>query len=406
MAEPSIRPFKGLIYNDKKIDDISRCVCPPYDIITDPSAYYHRSVYNAVRLELPIATPSTTEYDEAARTLQEWLREEIVILDQPETIYMYEQEFLVDGITHMRRGLIPLVKLSPENILTHEQTRKAAREDRERLIQRLGVFTSLIIALYDDKQMKIEKCIASSEKELIYSFTDELSIINRFYRMRVSSQISDLAALMEGKKLYIADGHHRLSVAFKLGLPYVAMYLTDMYSEGIVILPYHRIAKLRSGKTLGQLLDAAKDVLRVDKVAFEGSDGLKKIVRSLASSPNPSFGLFHKEDKAHVYVLSQEKPFFTDENTPATLRKLSVNVAHAGLLKGLFGIGEEEISFVNEAPEAVRLVNEGTYDLALFVPPTTVEEVRDVAEHGLYMPPKSTYFFPKILTGLVFHKYA
>jgi uncharacterized protein (DUF1015 family) len=107
-----------------------------------------------------------------------------------------------------------------------------------------------------------------------------------------------------------------------------------------------------------------------------------------------------------MYILSQRTPFFTDEATPESLRKLSVNVAHSGLLKGLFGIKEEEISFVKDAPEAVQFVNEGRYDLALFVPSTTVEEVRDVADHGLYMPPKSTYFFPKVLTGLVFHKYA
>ncbi len=144
----------------------------------------------------------------------------------------------------------------------------------------------------------------------------------------------------------------------------------------------------------------------MERVALTGPEKLKAAVKGLASGLNPSFGLFCKDDKAHLYVLSQEKPFFTDKTAPESLRRLSVNVAHAGLLKGLFGIKEEEISFVNDASEAVQLVNEGRSDLALFVPPTTVDEVRDVAEHGLYMPPKSTYFFPKVLSGLVFHQYA
>jgi uncharacterized protein (DUF1015 family) len=405
-SERLIRPFKGLIYNSRKIDDISRCVCPPYDIIPDPRVYYERSAFNTVRLELPLATPPATEYDEAARTLETWLREEILAPDAEETIYIYEQEFTIDGTAYTRRGLIPLVKLDHARILTHEETRKAAREDRERLIQRLKVFTSLIFALYDDKQKKIENLLLSSEKELIYSFPDELSIRNRFYRMADPGQIHELMTLMEEKKIYIADGHHRLSVAFKLGLPYVAMYLTDMYSEGIVILPYHRIARSKSNITLAQLLESIKGLLRVEKLALTGPEELKAAVKGLASGPSPSFGLFCKDDKAHLYILSQEKPFFRDEATPESLRRLSVNVAHTALLKGLFGIREDEISFVNDASEAVQLVNEGKSDLALFVPPTTVDEVRDVAEHGLYMPPKSTYFFPKVLSGLVFHRYA
>ncbi|HUJ90189.1 MAG TPA: DUF1015 domain-containing protein [Syntrophorhabdales bacterium] len=406
MPEPLIRPFKGLIYNRRKIDDISRCVCPPYDIIPDPRVYYQRSAFNAVRLELPLATPSTTEYDEAARTLEAWLREEILTVDATETIYIYEQEFTIDGTTYVRRGLIPLVNLGSKRILTHEETRKAAREDRERLIQRLKTFTSLIFALYDDKQKNIENLLASSDKELIYDFSDELSITNRFYRMSVPGQIRELTALMEDKRIYIADGHHRLSVAFKLGLPYVAMYVADMYSEGIVILPYHRLVRSTSGRTLAHLLERVKGLLQVERVALTGPEKLGTLIRNLASGPNPSFGLFCKDDKAHVYILSQRTPFFTDEAVPESLRKLSVNIAHAGLLKGLFGIKEEDISFVNDAAEAVQLVNEGKSDLAFFVPPTTVDEVRDVAEHGLYMPPKSTYFFPKVLSGLVFHRYA
>jgi uncharacterized protein (DUF1015 family) len=406
MPEPLIRPFKGLIYNSRKADDISRYVCPPYDVIADPRAYYKQSTFNAVRLELPVAAPPATGYDEAARTLDAWVHQEILTIDDTETIYIYEQEFVVDGRRHTRRGLIPLVRLTRDGILTHEETRKAAREDRENLIRRLKTFTSLIFALYDDKQKAIEKLLISSEKESMYAFSDELSITNRFYRMKDPAQIRELTALMENKKVYIADGHHRLSVALKLGLPYVAMYLSDMHSEGIVILPYHRTVRLSAGRTLASLLDGAKGLLRVEKVLLTEPEKFKALIRSLASGPNPSFGLFFKDDKTHLYILSQEKPFFKDKGTPESLRKLSVTIAHTGILKGLFGIKDEEIGFVNEVSEAVQLVNEGKSDLALFVPPTTVDEVRDVADRGLYMPPKSTYFFPKLLTGLVFHKYA
>jgi uncharacterized protein (DUF1015 family) len=359
-----------------------------------------------VRLELPVATPPATEYDEASRTLQSWLSDQVLTMDATETVYVYEQEFQIDGATRVRRGMIPLVRLDRKRILTHEETRKAAREDRERLIQRLKTFTSLIFSLYEDREKAVGRLLESCAKEKLYDFTDELSITNRFYRMTDPGEIGRLVELMDGKNIYVADGHHRLSVAFKLGLPYVAMYLTDMHEEGIVILPYHRLVQSQRDFRLDGLLSRIKGSLVAERLAMSGPDALKDALRRLASGPNPSFCLYSKDDKEHLYVLTQERPFFTDEATPESLRRLSVNIAHSGLLKGLFGIQDDEILFVKDAAEAVRSVSEGGAALALFVPPTSVDEVRDVAEHALYMPPKSTYFYPKVITGLVFHAYA
>lgn len=406
MNEPLIRPFTGLLFNREKIGDISQCVCPPYDIIPDPRIYYARSDFNAIRLELPIATASASEYDEAARTLEEWTREGILLPDKTETIYVYEQEFDAEGASYVRRGIVPLVRLDRDRIFTHEETRKVAREDRERLIDRLKTFTSLIFSVYDDKQGETDNLLVSADKEKMYEFTDELGITNRFYRMRNTEEIVRLASLLEDKSIYIADGHHRLSVAFKFGLPYVAMYLTGMYGEGILILPYHRTVRFRKQRHLKDLLSRVSSFLSVEKVAIDGADTVKRRVRQLVAGLNPSFALVSKDDRAHLYVLTQKEPFFTDRSVPESLRRLSVNVAHAGLLKGLFGIEDDEISYVKDVPEAVREVEGGTSDLALFVPATTVDEVKDVAEHRLSMPPKSTYFYPKVLTGLVFHRYA
>jgi len=406
MNEPLIRPFAGLLFDKEKIDDISQCVCPPYDIIPDPGTYYDRNPFNAVRLELPMATKSGTEYDEAAKTMEKWLRERVLVPDQAPTIYVYEQEFDAEGVSYVRRGIIPLVRLDRSRIFTHEETRKAAREDRERLIQSLKTFTSLIFSVYDDRKGETDVLLGSSAKEKIYDFTDELGIKNRFYRMKNTKEIAGLASLLEDKNIYIADGHHRLSVAFKLGLPYVAMYLTGMYGNGIVIMPYHRTVRFRKERSLKDLLARVAPFLSIEKVAIEGTSELKRRVRQLVAGLNPSFALVSKEDHTHLYVLTQKKPFFTDQSIPESLRRLSVNVAHAGLLKGLLAIEDDEISFVNDAPEAVGQIDDGTSDLALFVPATTVDEVKDVAEHRLSMPPKSTYFYPKILTGLVFHRYA
>ncbi len=406
MADPLIKPFKGLLYNSPHIQsEIDRIVCPPYDIISNKSIYYQRHPLNAIRLELPVGRPSMNKYVSARKTEEDWMRKGILAFDRDETVYVYEQDFEVDGMTYSRRGMIPLVRLDSKRILTHEETRRKARQDRENLIGSLKTLTSLIIALYDDREQAIEEVLATSEKEKIYDFTDDLSIATRFYRMKNQKEMEVLASLMEEKKIFIADGHHRLSVSFKLGLPYAAMYLCNMYSQGIVIMPYHRTVRLRKKRRINQLLAGVKNNFDTVKVACRNATSVKEVVAKITLSKEPAFALYTHDDPAHLYILTQKRQFYTDKKAHPSLRGLKVTIAHSGLLKELLGVKDEEISFVKDAAEAVSQTKKGEADFALLVPPTTVEEVKEIAEKGLYMPPKSTYFVPKILTGLVFYKY-
>jgi uncharacterized protein (DUF1015 family) len=405
MSEPLIKPFKGLLYNREKIDDISRCVCPPYDIIPDPSLYYARSPYNAIRLELPTAEGGFDPYETARRTLDGWLAEKILCFDGEDTVYVYEQEFAVNGVLHKRTGIVPLVRLDRERILTHEETRQKAREDRERLIERLTTFTSLIFAMYEDESKEIEGLITGSEKERLYEFTDDLLIRNRFYRMTRAQELGLLSSLMSEKNLYIADGHHRLSVSFKLGLPYVAIYLTNMHSDGISILPYHRIIKLGAKKGIREILRPLEMYFDVSDVSDLGEGTIDRLIDNISASPKLSFLLYSAHEKPSLFILEQKRPLGFDPGSHEILRKLRVNAVHSGVLKHLMGIRDDEISFLNEPKEAMALIDEGEYNFAVFVPATSVREVRDIADNHLYMPPKSTYFYPKVISGLVFHKY-
>ena len=216
-------------------------------------------------------------YDAAKKTLDTWLAEQVLTFDDRESVYLYEQEFMLHGQTRRRSGLIPLVRLDRQRILTHEETRKEAREDREKLIEKLRTFTSLILAMYEDTSGEIGRLIEDSPKERIYDFIDELSIKNTFYRVADPTVTARLAAMMEEKTLYVADGHHRLSVALKLGLPYVAMYLTDMHADGIAILPYHRVVSLKEKREDTQVLAAVApyfDVAKVECPPRSGPEGL------------------------------------------------------------------------------------------------------------------------------------
>jgi len=404
MSEP-VRPFKGLLYNGKYAAGIAGKVCPPYDIIPDPHPYYDRDPLNAIRLEVPLAAAGKDVYGTAKETLDAWLAEGVLSLDDRESIYVYEQAFTLGGKVRQRRGMIALVRLDPGRILTHEETRRAAREDRRRLIKRLGVLTSLVFSMYEDRSKKIERLIDAAPKELLYDFTDELSIGNRFYRVSDPAAIGALASAIQDKKLYVADGHHRLSVALDLKLPYAAMYLTDMRTEGIAILPYHRTVLLKAGMTQVSILDALSPYFDIAPAEYAAGAVCERLIEGISSAPGLSFFLYFKGEKPGFFRLTQKKAIDFDPESHPALRALKVSVIHRGVLKSLLKADDDAISYFNDADEAAGIVDAGAADLAVFVPATSVEEVKAIADNGLFMPPKSTYFYPKILTGLVFHKY-
>jgi uncharacterized protein (DUF1015 family) len=308
MSEPLMKAFSGILYNKEKIDDISRVVCPPYDVISNTASYYERSNQNAIRLELPAASASMNQYDTAKNTMDDWLKKDILASDKQETIYVYEQEFEVDHVTFFRRGFIALHKLDKSRILTHEETRKKAKADREQLIGTLKTFTSLIFGLYEDKELAIENILVGPEKEKIYDFIDEQSIHNRFYRMIDADAIAGLISIMTEKKIYIADGHHRLDVSYRLNIPYVPFYLTNMYSPGIVILPYHRTINFEKTRPLNEMLNLLKDYTDIVRRPYNGKDTVKAALATVSKSVKPSFVLYAKEDLQNLYIVTENRP--------------------------------------------------------------------------------------------------
>ena len=402
MPLPYTKPFSGILYNKAKIGDIAPCVCPPYDVISDTRVYYERSPFNAIRLELPVADNGIDKYTNARRTFEEWLREGVLFADPKETVYIYEQEFTVSGKSYVRRGFIALNKLDRERILTHEQTRSKAKEDREKLITSLKAFTSLVFGLYEDRDFEIESLLQASRREALYDFADEQNIVNRFYRMSQPDEIERLTSLMDARKIYVADGHHRLDVSYRLNVSHIPIYLTNMYSEGIVILPYHRLVTLEKKRPLAEMLALLESHAAVRKIPVSGPQPLEQISGIIASSADPAFGLYSTEDRGNAYLLSVPGP--TTGSGP--LERLKVNILHTGLLKQVLGIREEEISFTQDTAELFQAVRQGSVDMAFVLPSTTTDEVKEVADNGLDMPPKSTFFYPKILTGLIYHKYA
>jgi len=405
MAEPLIKAFKGLRYNRERVDDISTCVCPPYDVITDPSLYYGRAPCNAVRLELPMGREGLDPYGAARKTLDTWIADRTLSFDDEDSVYLYEQEFSLHN-AHLRRiGFIPLVRLDRKRILTHEQTQELAKKDRLMLTEALRTFTSLIFAMYEDGSEEIATLLEGATREKLYDFVDDQSNRNRFYRMTDTTEMARLALLMNEKNLYIADGHHRLSVSFNLGLPYVAVYLTDMHASGVSILPYHRLVKFTRPRGIQEILAPLEPYFECSEVAVDHGPALDRLIADISSSRGPSFLLYGAGEKPSLHILKQKQAIPFDPDANEAVRQLRVNVVHSGVLKFLLGVEDGEISFLNDPDEAIQRVDSRVSDYAFFVPATTVDEVKAIAESDLCMPPKSTYFYPKVLTGLVFHKY-
>ena len=319
--------------------------------------------------------------------------------------------YLRPGIRHWRedadkKGLYTPRPPTAGDILTHEETRKHAREDRKRLIGRLGTFTSLVFSMYEDRSKAIEKLIDAAPKELLYDFTDELSIKNRFYRISDPAAIGALASAMQEKKLYIADGHHRLSVAKELGLPY-CRHVPDGH-----VLGRHRHTALSPGSKAGRRHEprprprcALSLVRRLPRGICAGA-ATQRLIEEISSASVLSFLLYFKGEKPGLFKLTQKKAIDFDPDSHPAVRNLKVSVVHRGVLKHLLGTGDDAISYFNDADEAAGLVDASESDFAVFVPATSAEEVKTIADNGLFMPPKSTYFYPKILTGLVLYKYA
>lgn len=403
-----MKPFKGILYNTRKTDGIADLVCPPYDVIEDTEPYYAKNPFNAIRLELPRDLPGMDRYRNAKSTLDDWLSKGVLVSDPGESIYVYEQEFTIQSATYLRKGFIGLHRLDRERILTHEQTRKKAKADREQLIGTLKTYTSFIFGLYDDREKQVRHLLDTAPAQPLFEFTDEQSIMTRFHRITDPDSIGAMAAILDTKRIYIADGHHRLDVSYRLGVPYAPFYLTDMYDEGIVILPYHRLVRFNRKRPLAELIAALEPYMTIERRSFTGDDALEGALSAVAASPRPAFAFFSADDRQHLYTAVERSPLpmYNSPDLHDSLKRLKVNVVHSGVIRGILGIRDDEISFTEDHGWSVDSVRNASSDLAFFLPPTTVDEVRDIAENGLDMPPKSTFFYPKILTGLVFYRYA
>ena len=423
MAE--IRPFRALRFNTSKAGDISELVCPPYDIISEEQriGYLEKNPDNIIRLELP---KGEDPYGEASATLKKWLDEGVLRQDEKEGVYIYEEEFDVNGIHAKFKGCIVRVKLeefSKGIVLPHEETLSKAKEDRFNLMKATGCNFSQIYSLYMDPAHKITSQLDrlsqdTPENEL----TDNDGVTHRLWIVTDEKEIAALCKEFEDKKLYIADGHHRYETALnyrnycrengtaKGGEDYVMMMLVDMEHPGLVVLPTHRLVRDLASFDRNVLLDSCREYF--DVTAESDITIAEAKLRELYDAGEKAFAFYSGGDGYDLLVLRDKRILDTllPEKSEAS-RNLDVTVLHKLVLEKIFGIDAENmakqinLTYVKQFDDAIASVKDGKAQCAFILNPTRVTEIRDVASAGEKMPQKSTYFYPKLITGLVMNRF-
>ncbi len=415
-----VKPFKGLRYSENagKINEI---VCPPYDIISDEQrkSFLGTNPNNVIRLELP--REGEDIYASAADTLKNWLDEDLLKTEEEDCFYIYEEDFEVDGQNYTLKGVIGRVKLTNFDegvVIPHENTLSAAKEDRFNLMMATGCNFSQVYCLFEDDDKKITNKLNNfSSGAPIHSFTDTEGVTHKLWK---TSDTTLLSKLFETKALYIADGHHRYETGLRyrdtqrgLGAcedaasEYIMMMLVPANCDGLVVFPTHRIVHSLKEFDMEELLRKCNEFFYVGELS--GAKSLERNLKSEYEKGLISFG-FYAENR--YFLLTLKDKLSLVEKLPhlhPTLRNLDVSVLHSLVLEEILGIDKENLAkqinlkYTRDLDEAVADVDGGA-NCSFILNPTRVSQIIEVGSAGQKMPQKSTYFYPKLITGLVMNK--
>ncbi|MEW6738285.1 MAG: DUF1015 domain-containing protein [Nitrospirota bacterium] len=401
-----IIPFRGILYNPAKVSG-DEVIAPPYDVITSEyrDVLYQKSPYNIVRIdfgkELPDDAGSTNKYNRARDSFEQWLKEGILVRDEKPAFYAYEIDYSLYGENKTLRGILAMVKIEElgKGVYPHEATHSKPKADRLNLMRSCLANISPIYSLYNSPE-KITSMILDGIEEAPYiSAHDAAGAVHKLYRISEESHIDSIIKELSDKAVFIADGHHRYEVAmeFKREMgegpwEYVLMFLANMSDAGIAILPTHRMVKgIKREDVLGRL----EPDFAIQTCGLECD-----IVERLSHEGKNTFGLYLGSNE-RWYILKYKG---TDlEDVPSVLRSLDVVVLHELIIKKDLGI--TDVAYEMDIAESIKRVRKGDFDAVFFLNPTGVDDVEGVALSGLRMPPKSTYFYPKLLTGMVINSF-
>jgi uncharacterized protein (DUF1015 family) len=402
---PEIRPFAGITYRVEQ-DALARVLAPPYDVITPDlqERLYARDPRNIVRVVLSRAGGEGA-YAEAGAAWRSWLEQGVLAPDPVPALYVLEQEFTLDGAVRRRRGVLARFRAEDPggSILPHEQTRKAPREDRYRLLQATRANFSPIFLMAGDPGGALAAALAADARAAAaLEYADDAGVAHRMWRVTDAAGVTRYQDALGRARAYIADGHHRYATALRWRDEtgpegaWTLGYFTPLDDPGLVVQPYHRVL------ARGPALDEAREALGAIFLLSDAR-GLEEAARAAAHSTMPyAFALADASGRALIAEALPEAEDLLPRSAPPALAALDTFFAQEALLPGLLKVPAEAVAFVHSLEHAREALASGA-SLALLLRPTTVRQIVDVSDAGLSMPAKSTFFHPKLPSGLVIH---
>ncbi len=420
---PEIKSFKGVFFNSEKIK-IEDAVSPPYDVISPrmQDSFYNKSNVNIVRLILSKEESNDNEvnnkYTRAATTLDNWLKDEVLVYDKDSSIYYLEEIFYVNGERKKRKGFIALSKLedfSKGNILPHEKTMHGPKADRLKLTKLCKCNFSQIFSVYSDDTGNSLKYIDNPKPIFNLNYDN---VEYRFGKVTDSESIKKLTEIMKDKKIFIADGHHRYETALayrdyrrkidgnpSMLMPYdfVMMYFSPIEHNDLLILPTHRgVKNVNIHET--DLIKKLSEYFHID--TFDKKE-LSKILSQMKSlSYNDTlFTAYFGGEKCYMLTFNRVLKEKLNE-----YESLDVQILQKFILEKCLLITQEDldnktkIEYIKDIEYGLELLESGELNGIFFMNSTKIEQVKNIALSGKKMPQKSTYFYPKLLTGLVIYK--
>jgi uncharacterized protein (DUF1015 family) len=440
-----ILPFRGYRYNPEIIDRLDDVISPPYDQFKEglDDILFERHRYNMAHLIVNKATDADTEtsnrYTRSRALLDSWLQQRVFLQDSEPSLYPYFQTYKTDGSSKTRKGFIALGEVTDyaqKIVLPHERTLSKPKQDRLNLLRSTLADTGLVFMLYSDPEGEIENLLASATARVADMRALDLNgEENQLWSVSDTSWVEQVTALMAGKQVIIADGHHRYEVARLFGQEianqaasdscwdlyrYKLMSFIRLESQGITIFPIHRLLHSLKEFDAAAMLRRMTEHFVVEEYPVAASDKLTTLDFLMQSSKRQqqagsnAFVLYFPSLQKFALIKlrsgTADKLGWPVDKTVAW-RKLDVSVLHVAILGGLLGIGEQQLAeqtnleYVSHHADAVKLADARQYQCAVLMNATPIEQVKEVVEAGDILPQKSTHFHPKLMEGLVFARH-
>jgi len=425
-----VYPFRGYRYNTKIVTDLDRVVTQPYDKISAElqEEYHRRSPFNAVRITLNAEkrTNPDTDYAEAGSTYRKWLEDGVLLQDPIPAIYAYYQKYVHEGRERVQKGFIALLDLkgSEAGIIPHERTLAEPKQDRLRLLRSIESNEDAVFMLYSDEQLTVNRIMdrAIDRRPPDIDVNDDFGVSHRLWAITGPGELEDVQLAMQEQKLFIADGHHRFETSVNYmkeceqrnwmaaGIESFDKRMVTCFNiaDGVTILPTHRLIRDLADFDTRSFLQAVEKHFEVKEIHSR-----KDLFDQMKQSRDRNALGFYPENAKTFYLLklkgeAKADPLFREYTEDH--RGLDVSVLHILLLEHYLGINESKlvsqshIDYKRSVDSCIELVDSGKYQGAFFLNPTTAEQMQRLALTGERMPQKSTDFYPKLLTGMVFMK--